>query len=32
MDVLQKLTPRDPNLDAEAAPGDIIQTIKIEEK
>jgi cyclophilin family peptidyl-prolyl cis-trans isomerase/protein-disulfide isomerase len=32
MDVVQKLTPRDPNQDAEAPPGDSIQTIKIEEK
>jgi len=32
MDVVQKLTPRDPNLEAEAPPGDSIQTIKIEEK
>jgi cyclophilin family peptidyl-prolyl cis-trans isomerase/protein-disulfide isomerase len=32
MDVVQKLAPRDPNLDAEAPPGDSIQTIKIEEK
>jgi cyclophilin family peptidyl-prolyl cis-trans isomerase/protein-disulfide isomerase len=32
MPVVQKLTPRDPNQDAEAPPGDVIQTIKIEEK
>ncbi len=32
LDVVQKLTPRDPNQNAEAPPGDIIQTIRIEEK
>ncbi len=32
MDVVQHLTPRDPNQNAEAPPGDIIQTITIEEK
>jgi len=30
--VVQKLRPRDPNQDAEAPPGDIIQTITIEAK
>ena len=32
MDVVQKLTPRDPNQNADAPPGDVIQTITIEEK
>jgi cyclophilin family peptidyl-prolyl cis-trans isomerase/protein-disulfide isomerase len=32
MEVVQRLTPRDPNQDAEAPPGDAIQTIQIEEK
>jgi cyclophilin family peptidyl-prolyl cis-trans isomerase/protein-disulfide isomerase len=32
LDVVQRLTPRDPNQDAEAPPGDSIQTITIEEK
>ena len=32
MDVLAKLTPRDPALDPEAPPGDIIRSVTIEEK
>ena len=32
MAVVESLTPRDPNLNAEAPPGDIVQTITIEEK
>jgi cyclophilin family peptidyl-prolyl cis-trans isomerase/protein-disulfide isomerase len=32
LDVVQRLSPRDPNQDADAPPGDIVQTIKIEEK
>jgi hypothetical protein len=31
MDVLRELTPRDPSADAEAAPGDRIQSIEIQE-
>jgi cyclophilin family peptidyl-prolyl cis-trans isomerase/protein-disulfide isomerase len=32
MEVARALSPRDPNQDAEAPPGDVIQTIQIEEK
>ena len=32
MDVVQKLTPRDPQKDPNAPPGDAIQSVVIEEK